>query len=311
MINGGLECPAYAGGWHHKAVKLRMNRYCHASLLLSIPEIGDMSGCKGMSDSLEECLSDGTCPYCNQMNGEEVPVIRQTDDQLDYGDENEMKDANETMVEEITTNATSNYQEFISQSPTAAAAGPSTSPPSLAGSSETSITSTVLTSSPSGSVPSVATSSPPVGNITASPTVSSMIDASSSFSPSAAQVNSTSVPPVDMLESSSSFPSGRYSTSPTSALSETINITTESYNETTAPSSSEPVHNSTSEYFNTSISPTSTISAEPSPGSEPENAIPTWSPTATATEAPSYSPTTPSPTMGPCDGEPCPDQLCR
>lgn len=66
VINGGLECPAYKGGWHHDAIKMRINRYCHAAVLLGIDKLSSFGGCKGLTDSFEECLGDGWCPYCEQ-----------------------------------------------------------------------------------------------------------------------------------------------------------------------------------------------------------------------------------------------------
>ena len=69
VINGGLECPAYKGGWHHDAIKMRINRYCHAAVLLGIEKLSSFGGCKGLTDSFEECLGDGWCPYCEQYAG--------------------------------------------------------------------------------------------------------------------------------------------------------------------------------------------------------------------------------------------------
>jgi len=67
-INGGLECPAYHGGWHGEAIKLRLNRYCKASSALGLDSILIMDGCKGLIDSLAECLHDGKCPDCDQYS---------------------------------------------------------------------------------------------------------------------------------------------------------------------------------------------------------------------------------------------------
>ena len=63
-INGGLECPAYHGGWHGEAIKMRLNRYCKASLALDMEEILIFEGCKLLNSSFAECLDDGTCPDC-------------------------------------------------------------------------------------------------------------------------------------------------------------------------------------------------------------------------------------------------------
>jgi len=67
-INGGLECPAYHGGWHGEAIKLRLNRYCKASAALDLDSILVFEGCKGLNTSFAECLGDGTCPDCNQYS---------------------------------------------------------------------------------------------------------------------------------------------------------------------------------------------------------------------------------------------------
>jgi hypothetical protein len=63
-VNGGLECPAYHGGWHGEAVKMRLNRYCRATATLGLDSIMVMEGCKGLNTSFAECLGDGTCPDC-------------------------------------------------------------------------------------------------------------------------------------------------------------------------------------------------------------------------------------------------------
>ena len=67
-INGGLECPAYHGGWHGEAIKLRLNRYCKASAALGLADILIFEGCKGLNESYAECLNDGTCPDCNRYS---------------------------------------------------------------------------------------------------------------------------------------------------------------------------------------------------------------------------------------------------
>ncbi len=54
VINGGLECPAYKGGWHHDAIKMRINRYCHAAVLLGLEKLTSFNGCKGLTDSFDE-----------------------------------------------------------------------------------------------------------------------------------------------------------------------------------------------------------------------------------------------------------------
>lgn len=81
QINGGLECPAYHGGWHGEAVKLRLNRYCRATATLGLDSIMSMGGCKGLNASFAECLGDGTCPDCEQFSdGIEPSTSESTDD---------------------------------------------------------------------------------------------------------------------------------------------------------------------------------------------------------------------------------------
>ena len=77
-INGGLECPAYHGGWHGEAIKLRINRYCKASRTLGLESILTFDGCKGLFDSFAECLADGTCQECKHYSGG-VPLPTKTD----------------------------------------------------------------------------------------------------------------------------------------------------------------------------------------------------------------------------------------
>ncbi len=77
-INGGLECPAYHGGWHADAIKMRINRYCKSSRALGLESILTFDGCKGLADSFAECLGDGTCQECKHFsNG--VPPPTKTD----------------------------------------------------------------------------------------------------------------------------------------------------------------------------------------------------------------------------------------
>jgi hypothetical protein len=73
-INGGLECPAYHGGWHGEAIKLRLNRYCKSSAALGLDSIMVFDGCKGLNTSFAECLGDGTCPDCDQFSDGTQPI---------------------------------------------------------------------------------------------------------------------------------------------------------------------------------------------------------------------------------------------
>ncbi|KAL3809006.1 hypothetical protein ACHAXA_000286, partial [Cyclostephanos tholiformis] len=67
-INGGLECPAH-GGWHVDAVKARLNRYCRAAKALGLPNTMSLDKCSGLQDSLNTCLSEGTCEDCQHFVG--------------------------------------------------------------------------------------------------------------------------------------------------------------------------------------------------------------------------------------------------
>lgn len=79
-INGGLECPAYHGGWHGEAIKMRLNRYCKSSRALGLESILTFDGCKGLADSFAECLGDGTCQECKHfMKGVPPPTKTETD----------------------------------------------------------------------------------------------------------------------------------------------------------------------------------------------------------------------------------------
>ncbi|KAL7478207.1 hypothetical protein ACHAW6_006923 [Cyclotella cf. meneghiniana] len=144
-------------------------------------------------------------------------------------------------------------------------------------------------------------------NVTSSsPTAAVTTSASSMSIALAISTNSSSLwyPTPAGSESSSgaptipaSFPNATLSSSPTSPASDQIsNVTTESLIETTAPSSGTVLE---------------TAAPSPALSTTEESSNPTWSPTILETIAPSFSPTTPAPTLGPCDGEPCPDMLCR
>lgn len=68
LLKGGLECPAYHGGWHDEAIKLRLNRYCKSTKALGLEALLSFDGCKGLADSFAACLGDGTCPECEQFS---------------------------------------------------------------------------------------------------------------------------------------------------------------------------------------------------------------------------------------------------
>ena len=92
-INGGLECPAYHGGWHGEAVKMRLNRYCRATATLGLDSIMVMDGCKGLNASFAECLGDDTCPDCLQFADGIEPIAPSEHDEDDQGEGNALTDA--------------------------------------------------------------------------------------------------------------------------------------------------------------------------------------------------------------------------
>ena len=75
ICDSGLECPAYHGGWHGEAIKLRLNRYCKSSAALGLESILIFDGCKGLNTSFVECLEDGTCPDCQQFSDGTEPIV--------------------------------------------------------------------------------------------------------------------------------------------------------------------------------------------------------------------------------------------
>lgn len=68
-INGGLECPSAAGGWHHDAVKARLNRYCRAAKALGLPNLMPFEKCAGLQESFDSCLLGSTCEDCQHFVG--------------------------------------------------------------------------------------------------------------------------------------------------------------------------------------------------------------------------------------------------
>jgi hypothetical protein len=97
-INGGLECPAYHGGWHGEAIKMRLNRYCRATEVLGLDTIMIMDGCKLLNESFAECLGDGTCPVCEQFADGIQPLAPS------HGEEDESNTlVEESLTEEVET----------------------------------------------------------------------------------------------------------------------------------------------------------------------------------------------------------------
>ena len=242
VINGGLECPAYKGGWHHDAIKMRINRYCHAAVLLGLEKLSSFSGCKGLTDSFEECLGDGWCPYCERYAG--IPTEESGSSLSDF-------DKEEVGPSEPETDG---IDPFINTEEEAAKI-----PDNTDASDEDEATTTAPTPSPSLS-----------REKTSAPTQSAVENATTN-SPTALFLK-TKVPTKE--------PSTEYPTLPPII-------------ETDAPT------------LKPSLSP---VTNEPS--SSPVTNSPTGEPTPYQ-EIPTYMPTTPAPTMGPCSGEPCPDGLCR
>jgi len=204
VINGGLECPAYKGGWHHDAIKMRINRYCHAAVLLGLDKLSSFGGCKGLTDSFEECLGDGWCPYCEQYAGSPTEESGFSPVEIVDNDSTEADDKNDE--EE-----------------------------------------TVITSSPTHE----ATSSPS--------------------------------PPPTLLFSKTKVP-------------------------TKVPSTKAPTVSPILDSGTPTLKPSSRPTNEPS--ASPVTTSPTEVPTEFK-ELPTYMPTTPEPTLGPCSGETCPEGLCR
>ncbi len=230
-INGGLECPAYHGGWHASAIKMRLNRYCHAASELGMPSISSLDGCKGMTDSFEECLADGECPYCEQ-----------------YAD----------AANNSTNNATEIEADEGSHAPSVVES---------LGSSTPSASSSMITSgiSPTKS-PSLTSIPTPV--FSGFPSLTGVGNSAESTTPTVTSTLSPSAMEGGGISDLSAIPSL---------------VGNESIVETIAPS-----------VLATEISTT---------------LVPTVTPTGSL--LPSYTPTTLKPTMGPCDGDSCPGEMCR
>ena len=257
--------------WHASAVKMRINRYCHAASLLGLSALSSLEGCNGMNESYEECLADGTCPYCNKYEGVATHNL-----------------TNYVSEEALPTDASLSTEEEpdVDES----SENPTTSPVSLV-LSTSAPTKTPVSSPLSTSVPTKGPISSPLS--TFQPTIT----------PTSLEL-STSTPTVFTFIMATSKPK---SSSPTRSPSLTISEST--------PSVASP-------------DATPTITPIPPPVETMISASPTTSPTLVAstkapttstifnstqepTLEPSYSPTTPQPTLGPCDGDPCPANLCR
>lgn len=68
IINGGLECPPDAYGYHAEAVVTRLRYYCIAATVMEV-RLMDFNGCEGLGDAFERCVQTGFCPECNDHHG--------------------------------------------------------------------------------------------------------------------------------------------------------------------------------------------------------------------------------------------------
>ena len=231
-INGGLECPAYKGGWHASAIKMRLNRYCHAASELGMPSISSLDGCKGMTDSFEECLADGECPFCEQYaDATKNSTNIETEIETDEGSEEP------SVVESLGSSIPSSSSSMISSD-----TSPTKSP------SLTSTPTPVFSEFPSLTGVGNSTESTPTPTVTSTLTPSVM---------------------------------GGGGISDLSAIPSLVG--NESIIETIVPTLLATENSTT--------------------------LVPTITPTGSL--LPSYSPTTLKPTMGPCDGDSCPGEMCR
>ena len=242
VINGGLECPAYKGGWHHDAIKMRINRYCHAALLLGLEKLSSFGGCKGLTYSFEECLGDGWCPYCEQYAG--IPTEESGSSLSENADNDSTEADNDTAEAETSGREDIGIDPYIN-----------TEEEGKAPDADTNGEDAAKTSAPT---PGTASSNPK-------------------------------------------------SSSPTQAATEpaTTGSPTVLFSKTKIPIEDGPILDTDAPTLKPSLSP-----ATNEPSASPVTNSPTESPT--EYEAlPTYMPTTPEPTMGPCGGEPCPEGTCR
>jgi hypothetical protein len=68
IINGGLECPPDAYGYHAEAVVTRLRYYCIAATVMEV-RLMDFNGCEGLGDAFDRCVKTGFCPECNDHYG--------------------------------------------------------------------------------------------------------------------------------------------------------------------------------------------------------------------------------------------------
>jgi len=131
-INGGLECPAYKGGWHADAIKMRLNRYCHAASQLGQTALLSLDGCKGMTESYEECLGDGHCKYCEQYAGIATKTFTNTGtDSVTSGSETDSRPTTEEEPKRTATPTPSPASALASSMPTPTPVSALTSMPTV------------------------------------------------------------------------------------------------------------------------------------------------------------------------------------
>jgi len=151
-INGGLECPAYHGGWHGEAIKMRLNRYCKASRALGLDSILTFDGCKGLADSFAECLGDGTCLDCKHFSDGVPPPATKTDPTIVEDDPVAMSEV-QPDTPEVTSNTTTSPPEVQPDTPEVTS-NTTTSPPVAASTPPVSEEDASLSDSTSSSCPS-------------------------------------------------------------------------------------------------------------------------------------------------------------
>jgi len=317
VINGGLECPAYHGGWHASAIKMRINRYCHAAALLGLNRISTMNGCRGMFESYDECLHDGSCPYCETFPrpGNETIFEGDYDGGAGYGDEAPEESVKTDSVE-VQDGSMSNptMMPLVVEKSSVVTSTPTIiqliSKPPL---QQTTVSEQTL--SPSSMTvttnPTVTTLAPiSVARLTHPPTFSLMSQSTQkSISPTTFSIvmakpsleKTTLTPTLKPIEESTPPP---FVKEPTQApLAKTTGEPTSSplAKATDAPTPAPSIK--TTDNPTREPSPKTTIEPTPNPS--------THEPTPGLSESPTYSPSSPQPTMGPCDGDPCPNDWCR
>ncbi|KAL7469137.1 hypothetical protein ACHAXS_009388 [Conticribra weissflogii] len=336
VINGGLECPAYHGGWHASAIKMRINRYCHAAALLGLNRISTMSGCKGMFESFDECLHDGSCPYCETFPRPGNETLFEGDyDGTGYAEGAPVESVQVDSIElenELISNPTMmplavNTSDLgLSSQPTIIKVSPEPTSKQTTISEQTSSPSFLTIVSGLPTTPIIPTIAPVSAvRVTTTPTLSlASQSAQESISPTTFSIvmakpsveETTLTPTLKPVEESTPPPFVKFTGEPTPAP--LAKATGEPTTSPLAKATGEP----TPAPFASAIkvptpAPSVRATAEPTPEPSIETTeVPTPNPTTheptpDLSESPTYSPSSPQPTMGPCDGDPCPNDWCR